>query len=91
MLSLLFLQVYWYGAGYSRMTNKELTDIKLELTRHIEREAQLREDVSELKEDMGCVKRSIFQVKWLVVGAVCATIVMQSGASAVIAKILIGI
>ena len=91
MLSLLFLQVYWYGAGYFRMTNKELTDIKLELTRHIEREAQLREDVSELKEDMGCVKRSIFQVKWLVVGAVCATIVMQSGASAVIAKILIGI
>ncbi len=50
------------------MTNKELTDLKLELTRHIEREAQLREDVSELKEDMGCVKRSIFQVKWLVVG-----------------------
>ena len=45
-----------------------------------------------LKEDMGCVKRSIFQVKWLViVGAVCATIVMQSGATSVIAKILIGI
>jgi hypothetical protein len=73
------------------MTNKELTDLKLELTRHIEREAQLREDVSELKEDMGCVKRSIFQVKWLVIGALCATMAMQSGASAVIAKILVGI
>ena len=73
------------------MTNKDLTDLKLELTRHIEREAQLREDVSELKTDMGCVKRSIIQVKWLVVGAVCATIVMQSGVSTTIAKILIGI
>ena len=38
------------------MVDKDLTDLKLELTRHIEREAQLREDVSELKEDMGCVK-----------------------------------
>ena len=47
--------------------------------------------LSELKTDMGCVKRSIFQVKWLVIGAVCATIVMQSGATSVIAKILIGI
>ena len=35
------------------MTNKELTDLKLELTRHIEREAQLREDVSELKRRYG--------------------------------------
>ena len=49
------------------MVDKDLTDLKLELTRHIEREAQLREDVSELKEDMGCVKKSIFQVKWLVI------------------------
>ena len=73
------------------MVDKDLTDLKLELTRHIEREAQLREDVSELKEDMGCVKRSIFQVKWLVIGAVCATVVMQSGATSVITKILIGI
>ena len=73
------------------MVDKDLTDLKLELTRHIEREARLREDVSELKTDMGCVKRSIFQVKWLVIGAVCATVVMQSGATSVIAKILIGI
>ena len=79
------------------MVDKDLTDLKLELTRHIEREAQLREDVSELKTDMGCVKRSIFQVKWLVGALVLCvqikglTIVMQSGATSVIAKILIGI
>jgi len=73
------------------MSPKELTELKLELTRHIEREQQLREDVSELKTDMGCVKKSIFQVKWLVVGAVCATIAMQSGITSVVARILIGI
>ena len=73
------------------MSAKELTELKLELTRHIEREQQLREDVSELKTDMGCVKKSIFQVKWLVVGAVCATIAMQSGITSVVARILIGV
>tara|TARA_Y100000114_G_scaffold148015_1_gene160484 strand:+ start:2340 stop:2561 length:222 start_codon:yes stop_codon:yes gene_type:complete len=73
------------------MSNEDLTEIKLELTRHIEREQQLREDVSELKTDMTCVKRSIFQVKWLVIGAVCATLAMQSGISTVVARILIGI
>jgi hypothetical protein len=73
------------------MEKDQFTELKVELTKHIEREQQLREDVSELKTDMGCVKRSIFQVKWLVIGALCATMAMQSGASAVIAKILVGI
>jgi len=44
-----------------------------------------------LKQIWAVLKRSIFQVKWLVIGAVCATVVMQSGATSVIAKILIGI
>ena len=73
------------------MSAKELTEHKLELTRHIEREQQLREDVSELKTDMGCVKKSIFQVKWLIMGAVCATIAIQSGITSVVARILIGV
>tara|TARA_R100000234_G_scaffold9477_1_gene5625 strand:- start:100 stop:321 length:222 start_codon:yes stop_codon:yes gene_type:complete len=73
------------------MSAKELTELKLELTRHIEREQQLREDVSELKTDMGCVKKSIFQVKWLIMGAVCATIAIQSGITSVVARILIGV
>ena len=73
------------------MSAKEFTELKLELTRHIEREQQLREDVSELKTDMGCVKKSIFQVKWLIMGAVCATIAIQSGITAVVARILIGV
>ena len=73
------------------MSAKELTELKLELTRHIEREQQLREDVSELKTDMGCVKKSIFEVKWLIMGAVCATIAIQSGITSVVARILIGV
>ena len=73
------------------MSAKELTELKLELTSHIEREQQLREDVSELKTDMGCVKKSIFQVKWLIMGAVCATIAIQSGITSVVARILIGV
>ena len=73
------------------MSAKELTELKLELTRHIEREQQLREDVSELKTDMGCVKKYIFQDKWLIMGAVCATIAIQSAIKSVVARILIGV
>ena len=73
------------------MQKDQFTELKVELTKHIEREQQLREDVSELKTDRGCVKKSIFQVKWLVIGALCATMAMQSGVPTVFAKILVGI